>query len=283
MLGISNAVIVETATTVFVLSTMLSMGLELSITQLLEPFRKRRLVAKSLLVNVLAIPLAAYLFVRMLTISRGYEVGIILIAVAPGAPFGPKLAEISRSDIAFASGLVVVLGLASAATIPVSLLLLLPGSVSVDPFAIGQMVFGIQVLPLLIGICLTSRYATLADRLYPPIQRLSNHSFGILLVLLSVVYFDRIVSLLGTGTLFVSVSVVGASLLLGYAFGGPMQNRREVLATTTAARNAAIALFIATTSFRDPDVLTVVLAFSFISVLGSGLLAAAWRGRTADP
>ncbi|WP_309138832.1 bile acid:sodium symporter family protein [Haloterrigena gelatinilytica] len=273
--------IVETATTVFVLSTMLSMGLDLSITQLLAPFRKRRLVAKSLLVNVLAVPLAAYLFVHMLTIGRGYEIGIMLIAVAPGAPFGPKLAEISRSDIAFASGLVVVLGLASAATIPVSLLLLLPGSV--DPLAIGQMVFGIQVLPLLIGVCLTSRYATLADRLYPPIQRLSNHSFGILLVLLSVVYFDRIVSLLGTGTLFVSVSVVGASLLLGYAFGGPMQDRREVLATTTAARNAAIALFIATTSFPDPDVLTVVLAFSFISVVGSGLLAAAWRGRAADP
>jgi BASS family bile acid:Na+ symporter len=50
-----------------------------------------------------------------------------------------------------------------------------------------------------------------------------------------------------------------------------------VLATTTAARNAAIALFIATTGFSDPNVLTTVLAFSFIGVVGSGLIAGVWR------
>ncbi|RLM53770.1 hypothetical protein DVK07_20915, partial [Halorubrum sp. Atlit-26R] len=61
---------------------------------------------------------------------------------------------------------------------------------------------------------------------------------------------------------------------------GPARATREVLATTTTARNAAIALFIATSGFSDPNVLTTVLAFSSIGVVGSGLLASVWRRRS---
>lgn len=85
------------------------------------------------------------------------------------------------------------------------------------------------------------------------------------------------VSLIGTGTLGISAIAVGASLSLGYVLGGPARTTREVLATTTAARNAAIALFIATTGFSNPNVLTIVLAFSFIGVVGSGVIARVWR------
>ncbi len=67
--------------------------------------------------------------------------------------------------------------------------------------------------------------------------------------------------LVGTGTLFNSVVVVGDAILLGYALGGPAKRIREVLVTTTAARNVAIALLIATTSFREPGVLTIIVVF----------------------
>jgi BASS family bile acid:Na+ symporter len=103
--------------------------------------------------------------------------------------------------------------------------------------------------------------------------------FAFLIVLLLVVYLDEMVLLVGTGTLLISVVLVATALLLVYIFGGPTRDTREVLSTTTAARNAAIALFIATTSFTDLDVLTVVLAFSFIGVVASGLIAGVWRRR----
>jgi BASS family bile acid:Na+ symporter len=84
------------------------------------------------------------------------------------------------------------------------------------------------------------------------------------------------IALVGTGTLFISALIVAASLLFGYSLGGSSRNKREVLATTTAARKAAIALFIATTSFSDPNVLTMVLAFSFIGVVESAGIASIW-------
>jgi BASS family bile acid:Na+ symporter len=280
MVGVSVDTVVEFVTTVFVLSTMLSIGMELSLDQLLAAFRKRRLMTRSLLVNLVAVPLLAYLILRFVPVEAGYAAGIVLIAVAPGAPFGPKFAEISNGDIEFASGLMAVLGIVSVLTIPASLALLLPGDVAVDPLAIGRTVVVIQLLPLLVGLGLDLYYPAVTSRLYPPTQRFSDLSFLLLIVLLLVAYSDSMLALVGTGTLFVSVVVVGASLLLGYALGGPGRDTREVLATTTAARNAAIALFIATTGFSDPDVLMVVLAFSFIGVVLSGLLAVLWRRRT---
>ncbi|RBI59765.1 sodium symporter [halophilic archaeon] len=279
MVEVTVSGIVDFATTIFVLSTMLSIGLELTIDQLLNSLKKRRLIAKSLVLNLVAIPLLAYLFVLVLPIEAGYTAGILLIAMAPGAPFGPKLAEISESDIAFASGLMAVLGFVSVVTIPITVALLMPGNVDADPLGIAWLVFAVQLAPLVVGLVVDIRSPPLADRLYPPIQRLSNYSFVFLIVLLLVVYIDEMVLLIGTGTLLISVVLVGAALLLGYVLGGPAQDTREVLATTTAARNAAIALFIATTSFADPNVLTVVLAFSFIGVVASGLIAGAWRRR----
>lgn len=271
--------IVDFATTLFVLSTMLAMGLELTVAQLFKSLRRRRLVARALAVNLVAVPVIAYAFVLAIPMGTGHAVGILLIAMAPGAPFGPKLAEISRSDIAFASGLMAVLGIVSVATIPVTVALLIPGDAAADPLGIARLIALVQFLPLLVGLGISARYHHISTRLYPPVQRLSDYSFAFLLLLLLAVYADEMVRLIGTGTLFVSIVVVVAALVLGYAFGGPERRTREVLATTTAARNAAIALFIATASFEDPDVLTVVLAFSFIGVVISAMLAGEWRRR----
>lgn len=279
MEAISAEAIVEIVTTVFVLSTMFSMGLKLSVKQLVDALRDRQLLIKSLLVNLVAVPAVAYLLVRTVPVGSAYATGFLLLAVSPGAPFGPKFAEISDSDIAFASALMAFLCLVSVATIPISLLVLAPGDVVVDPVGIGWMVLRIQLIPLLVGLAVSYQYSSLGTRLYPLIQRLSDYSFVGLIVLLLVVYGDNMVSLGGTGTLGISVVAVGVSLVLGYAFGGPLTERREVLSTTTTARNAAVALFIATAGFSNPDVLAAVLGFSFVSVVGAGAVAGLWRER----
>ncbi|WP_206664926.1 bile acid:sodium symporter family protein [Halorubrum salsamenti] len=277
---LSGEAVVEVVTMIFALSTMFSMGVQLSPNQLVNVLRKRRLLAKSLTVNLVAVPLVAYLLVQTVSLGTGFAAGLVLLAVSPGAPFGPKLAEVSDSDVAFASGLMAVLCVLSVVTIPISLLLLLPGDVVVDPVAIGRIVLGIQLVPLLLGLGMSILLPTLTDHLSSPVQRVSDYTFVGLIVLLFVVYSDSMISLVGTDTLWLSAVVVGASLLLGYGLGGPARGTREVLATTTAARNAAIALFIATTGFSDPSVLTTVLAFSSIGVVGSGLVASVWRQRS---
>jgi BASS family bile acid:Na+ symporter len=277
MEAISGDAIVEIVTTVFVLSTMFSMGLQLSVGQLVDALRDRLLVTKSLVVNLVAVPAVAYVLLQAVPVSPAYATGFLLLAVSPGAPFGPKFAEISDSDIAFASALMGLLCLLSVATIPLTLLALAPGDVVIDPVGIGWMVLRIQLVPLLIGLAVSYQYSSLGARLYPPVQRLSDYSFVGLIGLLLVVHGDNMLALVGTGVLGISAVAVGVFLVLGFAFGGPLRERREVLSTTTTARNAAVALFIATAGFSNPDVLAVVLGFSFVSVVGAGAVAGRWR------
>lgn len=281
MVPITATAVIDLVTVVFVLATMLSMGLALTTDEILIALGQHRLMVKSLLVNLVLVPLLAFAFVLAVPMETGHVVGLLLIAMAPGAPFGPKLAEISKSNVAFASGLMAVLGVVSVATIPITVALLMPGDVAANPLGIAQIVVVTQLIPLIGGLGIKARYQPVATRLHPPIQRLSTILLLLLIILLTIVYAGEMRQLVGTGTLFISVVVVGGALLLGYALGGPAKSTREVLATTTAARNVAIALLIATASFRDPAVLTIVVAFGLISLVVSGPVASSW-GRPSE-
>ncbi len=275
--AVTVGTVIDVVTIVFVLATMLSMGLELTLEEILSSIRRRRLLGRALLANIVIVPILAFALVLTVPMETEYAIGLLLIAIAPGAPFGPKLAELSKSNIAFASGLMAVLGIVSVVTIPLSAAVLMPADVSIDPLEIAWMVVVAQLVPLLVGLGMNARYRFVASQLSSPVQRLSSYSLFVLIALLIADNATELLGLVGTGTLFVSLVVIVASLLLGYVSGGPASGTREALATTTASRNAAIALLIATTSFDDSSVLTMVVAFSLVGVVASALLAGRWR------
>lgn len=214
--------------------------------------------------------------IRLIPMESSYALGVFLIAIAPGASFGPKLAEIAEGDVRFAVGLMAILVVVSVITIPLTVAIFVPGNVNTDPLRIAQTVFLAQLIPLSVGLVVKARYERIAEELLPPTRQLSSYSFVLLIGLLIITNISELVSLAGTGTLLAAIAIVGGALLLGYALGGPSKRTRQVLATTTAVRNAAIALLIATTNFADPSILTMIVAFSVISVLVSGVLAGEW-------
>lgn len=278
----SLSALVDPLVTVFVLVTMLSVGLDLRVDDVLASVGQRRLLARSALVNLVGVPALTVVALGLAPVSTEHAVGLVVLAVSPGAPFGPKLAELSDSDVAFASGLMVVLAVASVVTIPASLALLVPANASVDVLAIARTVVAVQLLPLLAGCGLRALSGSVAARVRPPMRRLSTILLLALVVLLTAVHAGAIGRLVGTGVIAVSAVVVAGSMLAGYAAGGPERPRRETLATTTTARNAAIALLVATTSFPAPDVLAAVVAFSLVSVTVPGIAAGVWRAQSSS-
>lgn len=90
---------VPIATLIFVVSSMLAMGLGLTITEITAPLRNARLVATSLLANFLLMPAAAVLLAKVLRLDEAFGVGLLLLGVAAGAPFLPKLAQIAKGDL----------------------------------------------------------------------------------------------------------------------------------------------------------------------------------------
>src|SRR4051794_17078086 len=83
----------------FIVSTMLAMGLSLKPREVIAPLRNPRLVAIALIVNLFLSPLIAYGLTRLVPLERPYAIGLLLLSVAAGAPFLPKLAEATRTDV----------------------------------------------------------------------------------------------------------------------------------------------------------------------------------------
>jgi len=111
----------------FVVSSMLAMGLSLTVAQVAAPLRNVRLVVLALVANFVLVPALAYGIAQLLSLDQSLENGLILLGAAAGAPFLPKLVQGARADIAFGVGLMVLLMVVTIAYVPLVLPLLLPG------------------------------------------------------------------------------------------------------------------------------------------------------------
>jgi BASS family bile acid:Na+ symporter len=135
---------------VFVISSMLSMGLSLTVKQIVEPLKNIRLVILALVANFVLVPLVAYLITLVLPLDESVEIGLILLSTAAGAPFLPKLVEVAKGNIAFSVGLMVLLMVVTIIYLPLVLPLLL-SDVAVNPWDIAQSLIVLMLFPLAIG------------------------------------------------------------------------------------------------------------------------------------
>src|SRR5918999_85847 len=130
---------------------MLSMGLSLTVSQILQPLRSTQLVIMALAANFVIVPAAAFALTRIIPLEEDVQIGLLLLGTAAGAPSLPKLAQIAKANLAFAVGLMTMLMLVTIVYLPVVLPLLLPGvEVSAGPIALSLIVT--MLVPLLIGL-----------------------------------------------------------------------------------------------------------------------------------
>ena len=82
----------------FVITTMLSMGLGLQVSQIIEPLKSPLLIVDVLVTNFLLVPLAVLLIIFLIPVDEGTKIGLIILSLAAGAPFTPKLVEIVKGE-----------------------------------------------------------------------------------------------------------------------------------------------------------------------------------------
>jgi bile acid:Na+ symporter, BASS family len=76
-------------TLAFVVTSMLSMGLSLTVSRILHPLRNPRLVIMSLAANFVIVPAAAFVLSRIIPLEQDVQIGLLLLGTAAGAPFLP--------------------------------------------------------------------------------------------------------------------------------------------------------------------------------------------------
>jgi BASS family bile acid:Na+ symporter len=250
----------------FVLSSMLSMGLSLTVGQILAPLRNYKLIVLALLANFVLMPFAAFFIARLLHLDQPLGIALLLLGTASGAPFLPLLARISKGNLALAVGLMVLLMVVTVGYMPLVLPLMLEG-VSVDPVKIGGSLVFLMLLPLAIGLLVRARLSGLAAIAQPSLSRLSILSLAFLIALLLITNMQNVLNLYGTRGVLASILFIAAGSEIGWLLGGPQSDTRGVMALGTAQRNIAAALVVGGQNFNDPRVIVMIVVVAIVGLL----------------
>ncbi|MEJ0074425.1 MAG: bile acid:sodium symporter family protein [Alphaproteobacteria bacterium] len=262
----------------FVVSTMLAAGMSQPLADVVAPLRRPLPVVLALLVNFAFAPLLAIVLTSVVPLQPAHATGILLLGAAAGAPFMPKLAEISLGSIAYSVALMVLLMGGSIVFMPLALPLMIPG-LSADPWAIARPLLVVMVLPLSVGFALGLSRAPWAARLLSVVRTISSATMLLLVVLMIGLNFKTLLSTLGSfaiGTYMLYLFVViGVSYLIG-AIDPQTQN---VFALGAGSRNIPACLVIAGSSLGDPAVTVMLIVAFVISLVGLLALAKVMRPR----
>ena len=250
----------------FVIASMLATGAALAVGDIVKPLRNVRLVTLVLFANFVLMPLAAIFLAKVLWLDQGFGIGLLLLGCAAGAPFLPKLAELAGGDLPFAVGAMILLTLVSVVYLPIALPLLLPG-ITVDAWRIARSLVLFMLLPLAAGLFLKAQYEKWAERLRPIIDRISNVSLILLIVLITAANLDKVLQVFGTRAILAGLLFIALGLGTGWLLGGSDANTKSVMALGTSSRNIAAALVVGSQSFSDPKVVVMIIVVAIVGFI----------------
>jgi BASS family bile acid:Na+ symporter len=250
----------------FVLSSMLAVGLGLTVAEILAPLRNGRLVSLALFANFVVMPAGALVIARLLRLDEPLGAALVLLGSAAGAPFLPKLAGIARGDLGLAVGLTVLLMVLTVAYMPLALPLLLAG-VTVDPMEIARSLVLLMLVPLAVALFVRARWEGVARAARPWLGKLSSASLALLMVGMIATNFQNLLDLYGTRGVFASVVFLALGVVAGWLLGGRDRGTKGMMALGTAQRNIAAALVVAGQSFTDPRVVVLVVVVAIVGML----------------
>lgn len=264
---------------------MITIGLGVTVRELADVARDWRLTAKAAWGNYVCVPAATVGLLWLFRTPPMTAVGFLILAVCPGAPFGPPITAIGKGNVATAVGLMVLLAGSSAVLAPPLLGLLLPfvagdQRLTVDPLDMVRTLLVTQLLPLCLGLAIRHVRPNLAERLLK-----SASTAGKILVLLAcgLIVGTQSRTLVGIrpGGILAMLMLLAASLGTGWILGGPVAGNRKALTLTTSLRNVGVGLVIATESFPGTSAVPAVVTYAVFEIVGSWLLAI-WWSRSAD-
>ncbi|WP_243369242.1 bile acid:sodium symporter family protein [Microvirga solisilvae] len=257
-------------------------GLSVRLADVIDAATDRQLLLGAGLANYVVVPAAAVALILLVGEKPLVAAGILILAICPGAPYGPPLTALARGATAKSVGLMVILAGSSVMLAPLLLFLLLPlmtggADLQVDPLGMLTAIVVIQLLPLCCGLAIHHRRPDLAARWLSPAVALGKVLNAAALALIITSQFSDIMAIMRPGGILAMLVLLSISIGAGWIAGGQSSADHKAMALTTANRNVGLGLVITTDAFPGTPATAAVLVYGLVQLLGSFLLALWWR------
>ena len=257
----------------FLVTTMLSIGLVTGVPQLRSLLASRSLMVRLLIANFLIVPAVGYLLARFMPLAPAAAGALVLLACVPGGLATIQYTSKIKEEKTLAGGMLVLLSVLAVLVSPVILRIVLPAGADFTlPY--GRILGFIALwllIPLGIGIFLCGRAPGVAPKLSKVLGLVSLVLF-IAFMMMTKSFRKEAVASIGGPAVGAMVLFIIASMLIGWFMGGPGRDKRQLFATVTSMRNAAICLVIAKNAPSGDAVMTPLIAFSLLMVTPNTVL-----------
>jgi BASS family bile acid:Na+ symporter len=252
---------------IFLVATMLSLGMTSGIAGMGTIARERGLVLRALLANLVVVPLLGMAVARWMPVPPAAGWALILLACVPGGLSAAQFTSKIKGEESLAAAMMVLLSLGAMVVSPFLIALALPPEVELAlPWGRVVALFALGVVaPLMAGMLIRSWW--------PAVEGRAARLVGVLGVLafvgfMSVTKSARLEALKSIGgPAIVALGVfLAACMASGWALGGARREHRQLLATATSMRNAALGLAIARHTPGGEMVLPALVGFSLLMV-----------------
>lgn len=264
---------------VFMAGSLLEMGLRLDLKRTGVAFRDVRFMLTTLVWSFVIGPALAVLLAEGLPLAEPYALGLILLGMAPCAPFVPLLAEKSGADLNYVATYLLVASLGTLIILPIMIPVLAP-ALTASPWMIAKPLLSFIALPLVIGIGARLAAPTLADRCHPVVKRITSIDIVVMLIIVLSLYWRDFLSAVGSFAIGAQILYYGLLAAGAYVFGfGLSHEKKSTLVLGLCTRNvgAAIAPLLSVPSSDHRA--TVMCVMAVFITLGVGFGAAYLLGR----
>jgi bile acid:Na+ symporter, BASS family len=229
----------------------------------------RGLLFRSLLAVDVLVPLIALIVVLVVAPAKATAVGLLIMASAPAAPMVLKKIAKAGGKSEYAVTLYIVLALLAIITTPITLAILSRAAgfqLDVDPLAVAGRV-GVSIfLPIIAGMIIKWRFPALANRIYRPLETLSN----IILILVVITVLLSTYQMLLEPDIREYVAIVlmiAGALVVGHLMAGRQPEEQTTLALESATRNIGLALLITSAYAPLEKALPVLIPYLVTSAI----------------
>jgi len=251
---------------VFVICTMLNVGLTQKPSAIAAHLKNWPFVIKMLLANFVFAPLLMVIALYFAPFDPPLKAGLLIFCLGAGAPFLIKLTQTAEHDVALGAAVMMLLMVVTVIYMPVALPLLLSG-ISVDAVAIAKALLLQMLLPIGVGMVIAQLLPTLAKKSQPLVGGLGNAAMYALLVATLIGYFPNLRDIVGTGAFLVGLLFVAAAFGFGYLAGWGQDHLEDVGGLGTAQRNTAAGVIVAIQNFPDPNVFVMLTLANILGIV----------------
>jgi BASS family bile acid:Na+ symporter len=264
---------------VFMAGSLLEMGLKLDLQRAGHALRDVRFMTTAFFWSFVVGPGLAMLLAKGLPLAEPYALGLILLGLAPCAPFVPLLAEKAGADLNYVAAYLLLAALGTLVILPIMIPVLAP-QLTADSWTIAKPLLLFIALPLAVGICVRLVASSLADKSHPIVKKVTGVDIILMLGIVLLLYWRDFLSAVGTYAIGAQILYYGLLAVAAYGLGfGLSREKKSTLVLGLCTRNVGAAIAPLLTVSGSDQRATVMCIIAVFITLAVGFGAASLLGR----